>query len=395
MHLRSQFNFFSISGLLFLASLFLLFTGCDKEVENRPMPSPTVTAKPSSASTDISQLDAEVLQHCKNATVLIGNFEGGTIHSSGSGFVVDDGKTIITNKHVVTGSDDIADPLKIVFLSGSGNAKLIQVPATSVTMFDEIKRGKPGYDELDVASIRLNEKYVDPLSLGKTEEQKETSAVWAFGFPQGISIRNSGKDLPNVTVHSMRIERIQMKANKAKVLQVSGSATNGDSGGPVVLHDGTVIGIMQARAEQGTPIIYAVTTTPIRDMMERAGSTSNVAAEFTKPIGEPPQKPRVPPSTRSEPRPKLVGKSALSQYVVTDDDLNNLSPRTLTILRNEPFARRGYIFHRSDLNAIFSQADWYVPRTRNLAAVQASLSRLESRNVDYIKKYQDRTGQNW
>ena len=130
-------------------------------------------------------------------------------------------------------------------------------------------------------------------------------------------------------------------------------------------------------------------------MVERAGSSANVATEFTKPIGEPNQKPKIPSSPKVEPRPKLVGRSTLSQYVVTEEMLENLTPRTLTILRNEPFARRGYIFRRSDLNAIFSNEDWYVPRTRNLSAVQATLTRLESRNVDFIKSYQSRTGQNW
>lgn len=378
----------------FEASILILY-GCNVGKPPKPIVSENSTSTNEIKIIDPSKLDSAILQRCKNATVLIGNFEGGKIHSSGSGFVVDDGKTIITNKHVVTGSDDTPDPLKIVFLSGTGNAKLIQVPASSITTFGQALRKKPGYDELDVASIRISEKYVAPLLLGKTEEHQETTAVWAFGFPQGISIRNSGKDLPNVTVHSMRIERIQMKANKAKVLQISGSATNGNSGGPVVLSDGSVIGILQARAEQGTPILYAVTTTAIRDMVERAGSTTNVATEFTKPIGEPAQRPKVPSSPQVEPRPKLVGRSIISQYVVTEEVLDNLTPRTLTILRNEPFARRGYIFKRADLNAIFSKEDWYVPRTRNLAAVQASLTKLESRNVDYIKAYQTRTGQNW
>ena len=210
---------FAISSCLAILLCTLTF-GCDDKRQSKSSVKENSNITNPISPADPSKLDSIVLQRCKNATVLIGNFEGGTIHSSGSGFVVDDGKTIITNKHIVTGSDDTPDPLKIVFLSGTENAKLIQVAASSITTFGQALRGKPGYDELDAASIRITEKYVAPLSLGKTEEQQETTAVWAFGFPQGISIRNSGKDLPNVTVHSMRIERIQMKANKAKVLQI-------------------------------------------------------------------------------------------------------------------------------------------------------------------------------
>ena len=70
---------------------------------------------------------------------------------------------------------------------------------------------------------------------------------------------------------------------------------------------------------------------------------------------------------------------------LTESDVCNLSKKELRIMRNWIYARHGYIFKSEDLKDYFSQFSWYEPRYTN---VNRMLSRVELRNVDFIKQYE-------
>ena len=74
-----------------------------------------------------------------------------------------------------------------------------------------------------------------------------------------------------------------------------------------------------------------------------------------------------------------------SQRNLSYDDVEYLSPRDLKIMRNEIFARHGYIFKTSDMIQHFSQQSWYRPLNND---VTAYLSKIEKENVDFIKMYE-------
>jgi hypothetical protein len=92
-----------------------------------------------------------------------------------------------------------------------------------------------------------------------------------------------------------------------------------------------------------------------------------------------------------------------SYRLATDEDLGPLSIRDLEIMRNEIYARHGWIFARRDLQAYFFSQPWYQPRggpgDREWVnrEVEASLSRLERENIRRIKAYEDakRAGSRW
>ena len=68
---------------------------------------------------------------------------------------------------------------------------------------------------------------------------------------------------------------------------------------------------------------------------------------------------------------------------LTYDDIKGLSSRELRIMRNEIYARHGYIFQDAMLRDHFLQKPWYTPQTKNVA-----LSNIEQYNVLFIKSYE-------
>lgn len=68
---------------------------------------------------------------------------------------------------------------------------------------------------------------------------------------------------------------------------------------------------------------------------------------------------------------------------LTYDDIKGLSNRELRIMRNEIYARHGYIFQDAMLRDHFLQKPWYTPQTKNVA-----LSSIEQYNVQFIKSYE-------
>jgi hypothetical protein len=74
----------------------------------------------------------------------------------------------------------------------------------------------------------------------------------------------------------------------------------------------------------------------------------------------------------------LIGDSA--GRLLSKDELAIYSPAELRLIRNEIFARHGYIFKFEDLNRYFSQQSWYQPSTADV-----SLSSIEAKNVHLLK----------
>jgi hypothetical protein len=68
---------------------------------------------------------------------------------------------------------------------------------------------------------------------------------------------------------------------------------------------------------------------------------------------------------------------AVEQYLTSAED-----EAALKILRNLPFARRGYIFKTPDIQQYYEKMDWYMPNP----SYQADLSKLTKIEQDWLKK---------
>jgi hypothetical protein len=70
--------------------------------------------------------------------------------------------------------------------------------------------------------------------------------------------------------------------------------------------------------------------------------------------------------------------------LLTSSDLNGMSKQDLKIMRNEIFARHGYIFKTNDMKSYFATQSWYQGQYDN---VNSLLSNIEQQNIALIKKY--------
>ena len=83
----------------------------------------------------------------------------------------------------------------------------------------------------------------------------------------------------------------------------------------------------------------------------------------------------------------LDGKyTDVSNYFFNEDDLESISSDELKIMRNEIFARYGYIFKEGgEMNNYFKNEKWYKPKLNN---VDSKLTQLEKYNIQLIRKYE-------
>lgn len=74
-----------------------------------------------------------------------------------------------------------------------------------------------------------------------------------------------------------------------------------------------------------------------------------------------------------------------SKRILTSSDFVNLNKYELKIMRNEIYARYGYIFKTEDMKAYFESQPWYTPKYND---VTFFLTEIEKRNIELIKQYE-------
>jgi len=74
-----------------------------------------------------------------------------------------------------------------------------------------------------------------------------------------------------------------------------------------------------------------------------------------------------------------------SEKLLTSSDIVNLNKYELKIMRNEIYARYGYIFKTADMRTYFQSQSWYSPRYDD---VTSFLTETEKRNIELIKRYE-------
>lgn len=189
-------------------------------LEKQPLPSPA----------------AKAYDTVKGAVVRVRGFatpvDDGEVsdQSTGSGVVVQDNGTILTNLHVVSGGSQI----RVEFADGTiSDANVVGVQP-----------------EHDLAVIRAHTLPDDlqPATLRSTRDLREGDRVIAVGFPFGIG--------PSVTAGIVSGLRREYRAPDGRktltnLIQFDAAANPGNSGGPLVTADGEVVGIVTAILNPG------------------------------------------------------------------------------------------------------------------------------------------------
>jgi hypothetical protein len=73
------------------------------------------------------------------------------------------------------------------------------------------------------------------------------------------------------------------------------------------------------------------------------------------------------------------------------EDVENLNGWELKIMRNEIYARHGYIFKTAEMKEYFKTQRWYEPKYEN---VDDMITKVEKENIKLIKRYETRQGNN-
>jgi S1-C subfamily serine protease len=175
--------------------------------------------------------------------------EGGT--ATGSGFVVDDEGTILTNAHVVDGADQVT----VSFEEGGESIDA------------EVKGVDP---DTDLAVLKIDPGDVEDLTvlpLGDSSELEVGDPVVAIGNPFGLQR----------TVTTGIVSALQREINApsgfsiSNVVQTDASINPGNSGGPLLDSQGRVIGINSQIATGGgqgsVGIGFAVPVNTAKDLL--------------------------------------------------------------------------------------------------------------------------------
>jgi S1-C subfamily serine protease len=163
---------------------------------------------------------------------------------SGSGVVVDEGGTIITNAHVVEGGADVS----VTFADGTTAA------ATGLV-----------YDETaDLAVLDVDIDGLSPIELGSTADLEVGQPVVAIGNPLGLQGGPSvSTGIISALDRSLEADRGQLGG----VIQTDAAITEGSSGGALLDADGRLIGITTAVGVSSVGIEGIGFALPVEDVL--------------------------------------------------------------------------------------------------------------------------------
>ena len=198
---------------------------------NEPAPPGSVNLPP------ISEFAAAISKDQGSVDKVVGNGCGGIVE--GSSFVVKPG-VVATNAHVVAG---IAQPY-VQDANGSHPAKVIYFNPN-----------------LDFALLRVNNLAGQPLNVtGSTVDNRTPAAV--LGYPGGGNFQSQPAEILDEFAASG--SNIYAQGNTVRqIYEVEATIIPGNSGGPLITKDGTVIGVIFAQSTQYNQVGYALVTTPI------------------------------------------------------------------------------------------------------------------------------------
>lgn len=170
----------------------------------------------------------------------------------GSAFVVAD-RYVVTNAHVVAGMDD-----PTVQAPGGGSTDALTV------LFDP---------DLDLAVLRIGRTPGPPLDLAT--EALDRGAVGAIlGYPQGGPL-DAGRAAVRRTIDAVGRDIYGRGQIERLVVELQAEIRPGNSGGPFVLSDGRVGGVVFAASSGDDDVGYAIAASEVDDAVDEAVGRTN------------------------------------------------------------------------------------------------------------------------
>lgn len=210
------------------------------------LPAEDIALPPAGVARDIGALAA--------GSVLRVIADGCDLRSSGTAFVVTKGY-LVTNAHVIAGASQIV----VQTSQGSFDA---------VPVFVDL--------ELDVAVLRAVNLGAAPLTFSAEEPQRGSTGA-TFGYPGGGNAVVEPATVAAV-YNATGLDVTGAARVTRRIIELRATVEPGDSGGPLLLADGTVGGVVFAESKVDPTVGYALSPIEVRDRIEPALSrTARVA----------------------------------------------------------------------------------------------------------------------
>jgi serine protease Do len=173
------------------------------------------------------------------------------VQGVGSGIIIDDRGHILTNNHVIDGTDRLRVTLED---SKQVGAKVVGTD-----------------DETDLAVVRaepleINSKDAvkfQPVNLGNSEELNVGQIVMAVGNPFGLT----GGPTVTAGIISSLNRNVQFENGIMELVQTDAAINPGNSGGPLINTKGEVVAINTAKIPYGQGIGFAVPINTVKSIL--------------------------------------------------------------------------------------------------------------------------------
>lgn len=180
----------------------------------------------------------EIAARVTPATVSIASFDRwGDRSGTGTGFLVDNRGTFVTNHHVLDG----AASLKVELSTGEQFTQVYSLVTDS---------------QRDIAILRIPAEDTPAVAIGSDRDLEVGDTVFVMGNPLGFD-----RTFSNGMVSAKRL------VEGSEVIQVTAPISPGSSGGPVMNEKGEVIGIATWLVEGGQNINMAIPVRYLRPML--------------------------------------------------------------------------------------------------------------------------------
>lgn len=230
----------------------------------------------------------DTVARIKPSVVIVGTYratDAPRFRLRGTGFVVGNGNTVVTNSHVLPEATENQTDLSLVVQVRGANDQLSMRQAT-VLETDRVH---------DLVVLRIEGPAVAPLAIRNSDSVREGQAVGFMGFPiggvlgyspvthRGIVSSITAAVLPAANARQLADATIRSaRAGSFYIFQLDATAYPGNSGGPLFDTDtGEVLGVVnmvllkntrESALSQPSGISYAIPSNFVTQLLNRAGT---------------------------------------------------------------------------------------------------------------------------
>jgi len=123
--------------------------------------------------------------------------------------------------------------------------------------------------DLDLSICKIDAQNLSPIILGDSSSVKAGQTVYAIGNPIGFEFKKTvTSGIISATNRTIRLDENSSSSYMTNLIQTDATINPGNSGGPLILSDGTVIGINTVKITSAEGIGFAVPVNVVKPIIE-------------------------------------------------------------------------------------------------------------------------------